>query len=313
MTDRSAMRASVGIEPESGLYYEILGDGTGYPHPLLFIHGGGGTGRTWRSSLGGGAGWADLLAADGYECWVTDWPGQGRSHYRDLLTLRYTDAIDGYISLLRDVIRRPVVILPHSMGGAIAWRLVEELPDLVAGVVGIACVYPANVQDPPEILSDDGTVVHLRFADTGVDFHVDRSRPYTYESQYFAKQSVAGSKHFDPAWLPRMGGSVMGPMQLLQRVGAIPGMPTIERTASFAAKRVRLMAGNEDPAHTLRIETRTAGLLRSWGADAEVVWLPDEGIVGNGHYLPGELNYLDVLSVVEKQFAYIAGSSPEIP
>ncbi|WP_104177533.1 alpha/beta hydrolase [Cryobacterium sp. Y50] len=299
----SDIKATVGREIVSGLYYEVLGDGSGYPYPVLFIHGGASFGTTWRSSFDGGAGWADRLAADGYECWVTDWPGSGRSGYRDLLTLDYQDVVDGYIRLVRDIIGRPVVVMPHSMGGAVAWRLIEEIPELIAGVVGIACAYPANIQQKSEVTSDDGNVVHLTFVDTGVSFEVDRRTPYTYGDSYINDQAIAGSTQFDPEWLPilKAGVGSMSPRMLLQRVGAIPGMPVIESVKGFEGKRIRLLAGSEDPAHTLELERRTAQLLTSWGADAEVVWLADEGLEGNGHYLPRERNYLEVLDIVTKQ------------
>jgi hypothetical protein len=93
----------------------------------------------------------------------------------------------------------------------------------------------------------------------------------------------------------------ISPRMLLQRVGVVAGMPTITDPSGFAGKRIRLVAGGEDPAHTREIEERTAALLRSWGADAAAVCLPDRGIAGNGHYLPGELNHEEVLDIVVEQ------------
>ena len=88
---------------------------------------------------------------------------------------------------------------------------------------------------------------------------------------------------------------------ILQRAGVMPGMPIIEKTEGFKGKRIRLVAGSEDPAHTRAIEQRTADLLSSWGADAKVIWLPDHGIVGNGHFLPFELNHEQILEVIVKE------------
>ena len=305
MTNRSEMMATVGTEPSSGLYYEILGNASQYPHPILFIHGGGGNGRGWRRSLEGKAGWADLLAADGYECWVSDWPGSGRSAYRDFETFEYKDAVDGYVRLLKDIIKRPVIIVPHSMGGAITWRLIEEAPELVAGVVGIATAYPANIQAKAEVLADDGTNVAAKFADTGITFYVDRTKPYVYSRDYMEKQASADGPLVPPGAAEDMlrYPGAMAPRLLLQRIGAIDGMPVINETAGFAGKKIRLLAGDHDMAHTKALELRTVELLRKWGADADLIWLADEGLVGHSHWLTGERNYQDVLAVVEKQFA----------
>lgn len=298
-----SQRATIGREPASGLFYEILGAAERLATPILFIHGGGGSGTTFRATPDGRLGWADLLAQRGYQSWVTDWPGAGRSGYRDLLTLEYDDVVDGYLRLLREVIGRPVVIVPHSMGGAVTWKLVEQAPELVAGVVGIAAAYPANISRRSEVVSDDGDVVELVFVDTGVGFTVDRRRPYTYDDRYIYDQGIAGSTRFpmDAVANLKAGVGAISPRMLLQRTGVVEGMPTIRDTAGFEGKRIRLVAGGEDPAHTLEIEERTAELLRSWGADASVVWLPNRGIEGNAHYLPSELNHEEVLDVVVEQ------------
>jgi pimeloyl-ACP methyl ester carboxylesterase len=298
------VKAAVGREPKSGLYYEILGSGTGFPVPLLFIHGGGGSGDIWRATPDGQAGWADLLAARGHRCWVTDWPGSGRSGRRDLLALRYPDVVEGYLALLRDVIGEPVIVLPHSMGGPTTWKLIEQAPDLVAGVIGIAAGYPGNLAATnSKVLSDDGTVITFTFGDTGVPFRIDRSMPYVLEDTYITKQAIGTSKLFptDAVAQVKAGLTPMSPLMILERAGVMKGMPVIERPDGFKGKKIRLMAGSEDPAHTLEIERKTASLLRSWGADAEVVWLPDRGLTGNGHMLPMERNYAQILDVIVQE------------
>ncbi len=296
-------RATVGREVTSGLYYEILGSPERLTTPILFIHGGGGSGTTFRTTPDGRLGWADLLAERGYRSWVTDWPGAGRSGYRDLTQVDYADIVGGFVTLLRDVIGEPVVVVPHSMGGAVAWKLVEQLPYLVAGVIALAAVHPANLPTPCELLSDDGDVVKVRFTQTGVDFSVDRRITYVYEPSYVYDQGVADSTQFPRAAIPYLfaGHQGMSPRMLLQRVGLLPGMPTIDDPAGFAGKRVRLMAGDRDPAHPRDLESRTVEQLRAWGADAELIWLPDRGFVGNGHYLMGETNSDDVLDLFVEQ------------
>jgi pimeloyl-ACP methyl ester carboxylesterase len=303
---RKSGRATVGREVQSGLYYEIVGSGETQT-PMLFIHGGGSSGTTFRTTPDGRLGWADVLAARGYRSWVTDWPGTGRSGYRDLTTLNYDDVVSGYVNLLRDIIREPVVVVPHSMGGSIAWKLVEMLPELVAGVVSLAAVHPGNLPTPCELLEDKDGVVRVRFTLTGVDFTVDRRVPYKYEPSYVYEQGVANSTQFPREAIPNLfaGHQGMSPVMLLQRVGLVPGMPTIDNPAGFTGKRVRLMAGDCDPAHPRDVEMRTVEQLRTWGADAELAWLPDYGFVGNGHYLMGENNSDEVLELFVNQMTTV--------
>ena len=303
MTNRPS-RADVGLEPTSGMYYEILGSPSSYPHPILFIHGGGATGRSARVSQTGQPGWADLLAGAGYESWVTDWAGAGRSAYRDFETFEYRDAVDGYRHLVSDIIKRPVVIVPHSMGGAIAWKLIEQVPELVAGVVGVASAYPANIQRKAEVISDDGRRIAAIFPDTGVTFEVDRERPYAYGADYMEKQAGIDGPLIVPgsAEAMRRFPGAMPPRLVLQRIGAIDGMPIVEDTSGFRGKIIRLVAGDHDRAHTKEIELRTVGLLREWGADADLVWLADEGLPGHSHYLMIERGHREVLDRVRAQF-----------
>jgi len=298
----------VGNETTSGLYYEVLGEAGGEAR-VLFIHGGGGTGATWRTDLRGGPGWADLLAERGHQCWVTDWPGAGRSGARVVTDLGYEDVVAGYRRLLRDVIAEPVVVVCHSMGGATAWQLVEHETDLVAGVVAVAAAFPGNLSSPSEVLADDGTVVRVRFSDSGVEFEIDRGRGYLYEDDYIHRQAIATSRRFprDRVDALRAGLVPIPPRMLLQRMSVIPGLPAVHDPSGFAGLRVRLVAGTEDPAHTREIESATVRLLRSWGADAEVVWLGDLGIAGNGHFLMFEDNSDEVLEIVADQVNAVAG------
>lgn len=301
------MQATVGRELSSGLYYEVLGPRESRSTPILFIHGGGATGTTYRMTFDGRLGWADLLAQRGYRSWVTDWPGAGRSGYRDLLTFDYNDAVAGYLALLRDVIGEPVVVVPHSMGGAITWKLVEELPHLVAGVIALAAAQPGNIEVPCKLVSEADGVVDVEFSLTGVRFTVDTTVPYVYEDAYVRNQAIANSTQYPPDGIPAMVASHQGmsPRMLLQRVGLVPGMPKVENPAGFAGKRIRLVAGDCDPAHPRATEEATMALLRSWGADVELAWLPDRGFAGNGHYFMCERNSDELLELFVEQLAAV--------
>jgi hypothetical protein len=133
-----------------------------------------------------------------------------------------------------------------------------------------------------------------------VRFLVDRSRPYLYEDAYIHEQAIATSTRFPMGRIEAMRAGMVGlpPTMLLQRLGVVPGLPVVEDPSPFAGVPIRLLAGPEDPAHTHAIESRTAEVLTGWGADARLVWLPDLGIDGNGHFLMWERNSDEVLEVL---------------
>jgi pimeloyl-ACP methyl ester carboxylesterase len=302
--------ARIGHEPRSGLYWERLGPSApdGEP-PLLFIHGGGATAACWRATPDGRPGWADTLAERGYECWLIDWPGTGRSGNRNGLEIAYDDVVAGVRAVLRDVIGRPVVVVCHSMGGAVTWQLVQHDSELVAGVVSVAGAYPANVVAKADVVSDDGVTAVFDLSDTGVRLTVDRSVMNLYGDGYIFHQGIATSTRFPMDKVDELRASLVGlpPTMLLQRLGVVPGMPVVDDPAGCQSKPLRLVAGGEDPAHTRAIEDRTVDLLRGWGADVELVWLPERGIDGNGHFLMLESNSDEVLEVVAEQIAVVEG------
>jgi pimeloyl-ACP methyl ester carboxylesterase len=296
-------RARVGWERETGLYYEILGKRAPGAPPLLLIHGGGATGASWRATPDGRRGWGDLLAERGYECWLTDWPGTGRSGNRNGLEIGYGDVVDAYRRVLRDVIAEPAVVVCHSMGGAVTWQLVQYESELVTGVVSVAGAYPANVLAKSEVVADDGDVAEVVFVDTGVRITVDRRVMNLYEDGYIYQQGLATSTRFPRDRVDDMRAGLVGlpPKMLLQRLGVLDGMPVVDQPAGFEGKPIRLLTGGEDPAHTREIEERTIGLLRDWGAEAELTWLPDLGIKGNGHFMFLEENSDELLEVLVAQ------------
>jgi pimeloyl-ACP methyl ester carboxylesterase len=266
------------------------------------------TGACFRANLEGGPGWADQLAQRGHEVWVTDWPSCGRSGRLHPIDTEYADVVAGYRRLLRDVIGEPVVVLPHSMGGATTWQLIEHERDVVVGVVAVAASYPGNVPPQAEVLDDDGTVIRARFLETGVEFTVDRRRGYLYEDDYLYNQAISTSTRFPRDRIDRLRAGLVGvpPRMLLQRIGVLPGLPAVENTAAFAGVPIRLVAGTEDPAHTLATERATAAQFSAWGADTSVVWLGDLGIEGNGHFLFFEDNEREVLAVLAAQVDAVA-------
>ena len=110
-------------ETEQGkLFYTLSRAATGCP-TLVLIHGAGGTRLHWP---------AELRRLAGASVYTLDLPGHGRS------TGEGCDTISGYAkavaAFLRAVDTGPVVIVGHSMGGAIAMTLALDF-DCVTGAV----------------------------------------------------------------------------------------------------------------------------------------------------------------------------------
>ena len=76
-----------GTVPNGQMYVEhLLPAEVTRPYPVVLVHGGGGQGLDWLGTPDGRPGWAQGLVEAGFEVYVVDRPGHGRSPYHpDLL------------------------------------------------------------------------------------------------------------------------------------------------------------------------------------------------------------------------------------
>jgi pimeloyl-ACP methyl ester carboxylesterase len=122
------------------LAYEDLGpQGT---MPLVFVHGWQGDGGTWMPV-------AERLA-DRYRTIVIDVRGFGRSNAAPG-PYRVETFADDLSALVAALDLDPLVVIGHSMGGAIAQRFAIDRPDAVEGLVLAAPVPATAVPYPPKV------------------------------------------------------------------------------------------------------------------------------------------------------------------
>jgi pimeloyl-ACP methyl ester carboxylesterase len=235
----------------------------------------------------------------------------GRSGGPDVLSVDFDVVIDGFVALLRDIIGEPCLIVCHSMGGTVSWRLVELVPELVAGVVALAPADPGNIGPTAEVISQRDAEVTLRHPDSGIEFVVPTDRPLVLSREIVALQWIAGSTRFPREHAESfIRGLVPTPPKLvLQRLGAAGGLPAVQSTAAFDGLSVRVVCAPGDPGRTLEHLGRLVDLLKSWGADAHLIDLVARGIDGNGHFMFSELNSDEVLDLVLRETG-LPGAEP---
>ena len=104
------------------------GPASGGP-PLVFLHGLGGSHATWLNLLS--------AIADRYRVIALDLPGHGQSDKPDPAESDYSVA--GMATLVAEAIasttKDPVMLVGHSLGGAVAIKIALERPELVSGLV----------------------------------------------------------------------------------------------------------------------------------------------------------------------------------
>lgn len=92
-----------GTVPYGPMYVEWLKpESVSQPYPVVLVHGGGGQGLDYLGTPDGREGWAGQLADQGYEVYVVDRPGHGRSpHHPDVLgPMGPMMPIEGWIDIM---------------------------------------------------------------------------------------------------------------------------------------------------------------------------------------------------------------------
>jgi pimeloyl-ACP methyl ester carboxylesterase len=284
------------------IYYERLAPHAPDPRPpIVMLHGSAHTGVCYRLTPDGRPGWADRFVAAGRTCYVADWPGSGRSGYVPPEQIDYQFMVDGFVALIT-AIGQPVILLVHSMTGPVAWKLVEQVGDCILQVIGIAPGPPGNIAGEIE---PRGRVLEEREGETvfefgPVTFAIDHTRPYVNTPEYLERQGIGASRRFPrahlDAWLAQQ--QVTSPRLLLQRLNWRNSQVHVADAAPFAGKPITIITGTHDTAHPRAADQAIVDFLNGLGARAELVWLGDLGVEGNGHMLMLEDNSDEIAELV---------------
>src|SRR5437868_6256159 len=121
--------------------------GTPRPYPLVLVHGAGQTGASYLATPDGREGWAPYFARRGFVTYVVDLPGHGRAgqppDFASWSGLRYVEALEALLERTG-----PALVLTHSMGGRVGWKLAERAPARLAGLFAVTPARPPNLVPP---------------------------------------------------------------------------------------------------------------------------------------------------------------------
>lgn len=262
------------------------------PYPLILVHGGGGQGTDWLGTPDGRPGWAERFVREGYAVYIVDRPGHGRS-FRHPDVLGQASPQTSYE--LANMLFAPVPV--DDLHSAWPWSRSPEGPEMQQLVAALGSMPP----DLAEGQRLDGLRLAALLDIVGpaviITHSAGAAAGWLAGSQRSA--GVAGIIAIEPmgppfAQLPGLGellwGLTAAPVATLP-ADAEPselgpgGSATI---AGFIDMPMAILVGETSPAGSFA--GQIAAFLRQHRAKADLLFLPDFEIHGNGHGLMFEAN-----------------------
>lgn len=280
-------------------------------YPVVMIHGGGGQGTDWLQTPDGRDGWVDYFVADGWDVYVVDRPGHGRSQSNP-------GCGSGSVA-----VGNSAIISRLATADANVWPGGNPTPtnDAVVSWTASSTTAPycgdvLAAQTISALLDDIGPAILLAHSAGGGS---------TFRVPELNRKKVVGIIGFEAA-----GGNPVaagpGGQPLIASFTAQPALP-----ADFKGVDVSGCVKQPEPAsrlvHYANLPIIVVGAERGlaphdalkcqeavWdqaGANASYVWLPDRGLSGGGHFAMAQLDnaayarvFIDLAKSIEAVGAY---------
>lgn len=269
-----------------------------HQYPIVFIHGGGGQGTDWLQTPDGRDGWTDYFVADGWDVYVVDRPGHGRSQSNP-------SCRDGKVGTANTAI-----IARLSTSDPKVWPGGEPTPTNPAVIGWTAssttapyCGDVLAAQTISALLDEIGPAILLPHSAGGGS---------TFRVPDLSSKNVVGILAFEAAGSnPVAPGFNNTPATITTWKTEPPlaqGFAAVDRggcqmqgdnpskLVNYAGKPIVLVASEKGTLSLDAIKC-AASVWQQAGADASWVYLPDRGLKGGGHFSMAQLDNGDSAKV----------------
>ena len=188
-------------------------------------------------------------------------------------TMSLQHAVDDTVVLLKKI--GPAILIVHSIGGMIGWKVCDTAPSQVAAIIGVAPVPPANM---PKGSFPAATAIGQSFMNSGTGPYLPEDKPAWYKLDV-AKQAFASASQFPSEAMDQYYASLVpeSPRAINELMNK-DGMGLTADPAKIAKIPKMILTGDQDPRHPRAVDAQTAKFL-----GAEHVFLADVGLPGHGH------------------------------
>ena len=281
-------------------------------YPLVFVHGGSGTGRVWETTPDGREGFQTIFLRRGFPVYIVDFPRRGRAGY---------PSFGGPFGQL-DAKQQIVANRTGQAGREYAWsrwRLGPKYPDVFPVQAFPMSAVDSFLQHLVPTVSDDREIISgalIKLLDKiGPAVLVTHSQSGLFGWLAGARSpNVKGIVSYEPGFVFKLG-EVPPPIPLFK--GSQPsGTPvTPAEFATLATVPLQVVYGDNIPKQPIsdliadgrRAQVVTsvmfADALNKQGApspNASVLHLPDVGLRGNSHFMFSDLNNIQVADELSK-------------
>ena len=286
----------MGTDPS--VYYETFAplEPTGKP-TVVMIHGGGHSASCWTATADGRPGWAYDFVRHGYPVVTPDWPGVGRSGFVPVDDLSGEIVCRGLRGVI-DCIKGPVILVTHSMGGALGWIVAERSRNRLVALAAIAPGPPGNIQPEPEVLS--ATSAGITIQTPHRQAHLPAAGYVPNAAEFVDQKLIGDGTRFPLEARDRYAASLLALPSILlrERLNIAGGQLKVVDPACFRGLPTLVLTGTNDLEHPHDTDLAIVTWLEAAGARTEFIWLADHGISGNGHMLMLERNSAAIADLV---------------
>jgi pimeloyl-ACP methyl ester carboxylesterase len=280
-----------------------------HAYPLVMIHGGGGQGTDWLETPDGRDGWADYFVADGWDVYVVDRLGHGRSQSNP-------SCRDGKVGVANSAI-----ISRLSTADSTVWPGGEPTStnDAVVGWTASSTTAPycgdvLAAEKISALLDEIGPAVLLAHSAGGGS---------TFRVPDLNAKNVVGIVAFEAAGSNPVAPGFNNSPPLITTWKTEPALPqgfapvdrggcpmqgeAPSKLVNFARVPVILVGSEKGLANAEALKCQ-ASVWQQAGVDASEVYLPDRGLEGGGHFAMAQLDtaeyakvFIDLATEVERK------------
>lgn len=284
------------IDDPSKIYCERIRPLQANGETVILVHGAGHTGACYKFTPDGREGWGYYFARKGYDVYIPDWPGCGRSGYVSLGKIRGQFIVDGLAALIKRIGQK-VILLIHSAAGSFGWKLAEMTDGSVLKIIGVAPAPVGNMVPPAEVIKESATEVTIKRE--GVCAKISLTKPSVPSKKRMHERLIGKSKFFPRESTREYFASLQSvPPYFLYERNNVRGSYLKVNLSSLKNTPILIVTATHDPSHTEERDEQLVRFLKKNGVKAEHLCLRDRNIIGNGHMCMLEKNSDKIAEII---------------